>query len=107
MAGSITMGMKVLSLSCVCGNRFLLQIKKISEKNQTLFCQLKDQIIAGAAVVFCTVSTCGSFAMRESSFEIGIIDEAGQCLEVKGGGGGGIQNYSFFVSSLVLLTTAV
>jgi superfamily I DNA and/or RNA helicase len=52
--------------------------------NKTLSANLEERVIQEAAVVFCTVSTCGSFMMRKASqgFEIGIIDEAGQCIEV-------------------------
>jgi superfamily I DNA and/or RNA helicase len=39
-------------------------------------------VLQQAAVVFCTVSTCASFLMRSTKFEIGIIDEAAQCIEV-------------------------
>ena len=43
-------------------------------------------------MVFCTVSTCGSSKLHGSSFPVGIVDEACQCIEV-------LQNYTAVVNS--------
>ena len=43
---------------------------------------IESAIINNAAIVFCTASTCGSFLMRRTKYDVVIVDEAAQCIEV-------------------------
>jgi superfamily I DNA and/or RNA helicase len=36
-----------------------------------------------AQVVFCTSSICGRRSMRSNKFDVGLIDEASQCVEAE------------------------